>query len=153
MIGSEKRTFIGPGNPNKTGDHLGPGYYEEDQDFKMQQNKASGKGFSIPKAGPDNTNKSKSKSVVPGPGNYNHNREALYGSVNGGSMAKTGRDNFYGKSSNGSVPGPGRYGGSRSKPMAVTGGFKFGKEKRGIDLMGNLVPGPGQYSKQSAKVS
>lgn len=30
VIGSEKRTFIGPGEPNKTGDHLGPGYYEGD---------------------------------------------------------------------------------------------------------------------------
>lgn len=44
VIGTEKRTFIGPGNPNKTGDALGPGYYEEDYAYKMSQNKKSGKG-------------------------------------------------------------------------------------------------------------
>lgn len=35
VIGTEKRSFIGPGNPNKTGDNLGPGYYEEDYNFKI----------------------------------------------------------------------------------------------------------------------
>lgn len=44
VIGTEKRTFIGPGNPNKTGDALGPGYYEEDYAYQMNKNKKSGKG-------------------------------------------------------------------------------------------------------------
>jgi hypothetical protein len=68
----------------------------------------------------------------------------LFGNVNGGTIAKSGRDSgVNGKSAKGSVPGPGRYGGSRNKPLAITGGFKFGRDKRGTELIGNGVPGPG----------
>lgn len=45
VIGSEKRTFIGPGDPNKNGDPLGPGYYETDYAEMSSKNKKKGVSF------------------------------------------------------------------------------------------------------------
>ena len=89
-----------------------------------------------------------------GPGSYNYSRNSTWGNVNGGSFARTGRERGpFGKSALGSNIGPGQYGksitGSKGKSR---GGWSFGKARRGTELRGNGVPGPGQYSKQKAKV-
>ena len=153
VIGKEKRTFIGPGNPTQNGDHLGPGYYEEDYNFKIDQNKKNAKG---PKIGSSEGNSKKrhvsvQKFNTPGPGSYDHRKDSTYGSVNGGTIPKTGRVSAQHKDK---IPGPGQYGRNNQGGLSKThgNGWSFGKEERGIQLKGNQVPGPGQYSKQTAKV-
>ena len=75
--------------------------------------------------------------------------------MNGGSFARTGRERGpFGKSNQSSAPGPGQYGGRKRGSRAgrvAKPGYSFGKERRGTELKGNGVPGPGQYSKQRAK--
>lgn len=119
VIGTEKRTFIGPGNPNLTGDHLGPGYYAEDYNFKVEQSKKNTRG---PKIGTANSKGKKhiptaSDFKTPGPGSYSHQKDATVASVNGGTIAKTGRA---ASSYKDKVPGPGQYGKSNMGGMSAT---------------------------------
>ena len=146
-----KREYIGPGNPQKTGDALGPGYYEADYDFMAKKQKKKGKGPKIPKA---RRGSHQIERGTPGPGQYYSGLELGHMNfVIGGIFGKAGRESgsMLG-ARKGKGPGPGQYGTLRGKKDRRGGGFSFGTEKRGKNGK-DWVPGPGQYSKQKAKVN
>lgn len=80
--------------------------------------------------------------TTPGPGSYNHSKDPTFGGVNGGTIPKTGRNAASNKDK---IPGPGQYGRSNLGELGKnkTGGWSFGREERGMNLVGNQVPGPG----------
>jgi len=61
VIGNTKRIFEGPGEPNKNGDPLGPGYYHSESGLLNKD-----QGISFPKSG--NSSKNQKKVIAPGPG-------------------------------------------------------------------------------------
>ena len=144
VINRGDKKYMDLANQITSGDHLGPGYYPQKGAIEAEN------GFSIGKAGKGSGAK---KKRTPGPGQYFSGNEMGHRTfVNGGTFSKAGKlsGSVFGRKKKG-VPGPGQYArGMVKKPPG--GGYTFGREKRGWGGKGSGV-GPGQYSKQNAKVN